>query len=114
MLAKDACAIPSPVSAVGTGRSSIIADLYQGTSPCSSVHFRKTQHHVPVLDTRELCNLLVHSGKSVHKRRLLKLFLKCSELLFQFGDFVAQVDDFPFEFHQSFRVGCSDARFVGG
>jgi hypothetical protein len=112
MLEKDACAIPSPFSAVGTGRDSIISDLYQGTSPCSSVHFRKMQHHVPVLGTHGVCNLLVRSGKSVHKRRLLKLFLKCSELLFQFGDFVAKVDDFPFEIDQTFRVRCGHARFV--
>ena len=105
MLAKDACAIPSPFSAVGTGRSSIIADLYQGTSPCSSVHFRKKQHSVPVLDESRVCNLLVHSGKSVHKRRLLKLFLKRRELLFQFGDFTAKVSDFPFKIDQSVRVG---------
>jgi hypothetical protein len=49
-----------------------------------------------------VCNFLVLIGKSAHNRRLLKLFLKCRELLFQFGDFVSKLGDFPFEFHESF------------
>jgi hypothetical protein len=102
MLAKRACAIPSPFSAVGTGRIRIIAELYHVATASSSITFRKTQHHVPVRAVREMCNFLVYAGKSVHKQRLLKLFLKGRKLLFQFGDFLAKVGDFPFEVHPSF------------
>jgi hypothetical protein len=98
----DACASPSPFSAVGTGRNRIIAELYHSATGTSSITFRKTQHHVPVRDYCCVCNFLVYAGKSVHNRRLLELFLKGGELLFQFGDFIAQVGDFPFEFHEAF------------
>ena len=70
-----------------------------------STNFLKTQHHVPVLKQCRMCNLLVLSGKSVHNRRLLKLSLKGRELLFQVGDFAAQVGDFPFEFHEALGIG---------
>ena len=59
-----------------------------------------------------MCNFLVDGGKSVHKRRLLELFLKGGELLFEFGDFVAEVGDLPFELHEAFGVGCGDTGFV--
>jgi hypothetical protein len=101
----DACVIPSPFSAVGTGRNSIIADLYERETSVYSTNFPKAQHCVPVRRLGLVCNLLVESGKSVHNRRLLKLFLKGGELLFQFDDFVPQVGDFPFEFHQALGVG---------
>jgi hypothetical protein len=110
----DACAIPSLSSAVGTGRSRIIADLYHDATASSSITFRKTQHRVPVRDARKVRNFLVFSGKSVHKWRLLELFLKRGELLLQLDDFVAQVCDFPFEVYQTLGVSCGDTRFVSG
>jgi hypothetical protein len=91
-----------------------MAEVYHDATASSSITFRKTQHRVPVRDARGVCIFLVIAGKSVHNRRLLKLFLKRGELLLQLSDFVAQIGDFPFEVHQTFGVGCRDTRFVPG
>lgn len=91
-----------------------MAEVYHDATAPSSITFRKTQHRVPVRDARGVCIFLVIAGKSVHNRRLLKLFLKCGELLFQLGYLISQICHFPFEVHQAFGVGCGDARFVPG
>jgi hypothetical protein len=91
-----------------------MAEVYHEATGPYSILFRKTQHRVPVRDARGVCIYLVNAGKSVHKRRLLKLFLKRGELLLQLGDFIPQIGDFPFEVHQALGVCCSDTRFVSG
>ena len=97
---------------IGTGRDRIIAELYHNATASISITFRKTQHRVPVRGASGVCNFLVFAGKSVHKRRLLKLLLKRGKLLFELGDFVSEVGDFPFELHEAFRVGCGDGGFI--
>jgi hypothetical protein len=91
-----------------------MAEVYHDATAPSSITFRKTQHRVPVRDARGVCIFLVIAGKSVHNRRLLKLFLKRGELLLQLGDFIPQVGDFPFEVHQTLGVSRGDTRFVSG